>query len=44
MCGNEIPKDICNQIVGMRHVGMTFEAIGSEFKLNKDTVAKIYKR
>jgi transposase len=42
--GNEISEAIRNQIVGMRRAGMTFEAIGGEFNLNKDTVAKIYKR
>ena len=43
-CGNEISEAIRNQIVGMQRAGMTFEAIGEEFNLNKDTVAKIYKR
>ena len=42
--GNEISEAIRNQIVGMRRAKMTFEAIGGEFNLNKDTVAKIYKR
>ena len=31
-------------MVGMRRAGMTFEAIGEEFNLSKDTVFKIYKR
>ena len=42
--GNEISEAIRNQIVGMRRAGMIFEAIGEEFNLNKDIVAKIYKR
>jgi len=42
--GNEISEAVRNQIVGMRRAGMTFEAIGEEFNLNKDTVFRIYKR
>src|SRR2546423_10303226 len=42
--GNEIPEAIRNQMVGMQRAGMTFEAIGEEFNLSKDTVFKIYKR
>ena len=38
--GKDISEDIRNQIVGMRRVGRTFEAIGGEFDLNKDTYSR----
>ena len=42
--GNDVPKSIRNQIVGMRQAGSTFSQIAVQFEVKKDTAKKIYQR